>query len=46
MAADYERLDVYCDGCRHKAMIPWRLIGRPIVTLLAHQRGRCRRSLV
>jgi len=35
MAADYERLDVYCDGCHHKAMIPWRLIGRPIVTPLA-----------
>jgi hypothetical protein len=39
MTAEYERLDVYCDGCRHKAMIPWRLIGRPIVTPLADLAG-------
>ena len=39
MAAEYERLDVYCDGCRQKMMIPWRLIGRPIVTPIADLAG-------
>jgi hypothetical protein len=39
MAAEYERLDVYCDGCRYKTMIPWRLIGRPIVTPIADLAG-------
>jgi hypothetical protein len=39
MAAEYERLDVFCEGCRHKVMIPWRWIGRPIVTPLADLAG-------
>jgi hypothetical protein len=39
MAAEYDRVDVYCDGCRQKAVVPWRLIGRPIVTPLADLAG-------
>jgi hypothetical protein len=29
IAAGYERLDVYCEGCRHKIQIPWAPVGRP-----------------
>jgi hypothetical protein len=35
IAAEYERLDVYCDGCRHKVQIPWALIRRPPDTALS-----------
>jgi hypothetical protein len=29
VAAEYERLDLLCDGCRQKVQIPWALIRRP-----------------
>jgi hypothetical protein len=29
IAAEYERLDVYCEGCRYKVEIPWPLMRRP-----------------
>jgi hypothetical protein len=35
IAAEYERLDVFCDGCRQKVSIPWALIRRPPATSLA-----------
>jgi hypothetical protein len=35
IAAEYERLDVYCNGCRYKACIPWQLIRRSPETMLA-----------
>ena len=39
IAAEYERLDVYCDGCRQKVQIPWPLIRRPPETALADLAG-------
>jgi len=39
IAAEYERLDVYCDGCRYKTSIPWPLIRRPPETPLADLAG-------
>jgi hypothetical protein len=39
MIAQYERLDAYCEGCRHKVQIPWPLIRRPPDTPLADLAG-------
>jgi hypothetical protein len=45
MAAEYERLDVYCDGGRHKVQILWALIRRPPEAALVDLTGdlTCRR---